>query len=194
MTLDELYQELNYVDHTREKRLYYSNLVMENTDLMPLILEIFFMVNDKISTKAFWVLEYITRRKLDFFLPLTSDFIEKMHTLKLDSSLRPAAKICEVLVSAYYGKKPSKVKSILSIEQREKIAETCFDWLIQDQKVAVKAHSMLALYLLGSELDWIHPELIETINKNLPFGTIGFQNRGKKIIRAIETGTLLKLY
>ena len=186
MTLEALYQELNYVDHTREKRLFYANLVMDNPDLIPKLLAIFFMVDDKISCRAAWVIEYVARRDITMLLPYIDTFINKIDTLHLDSSIRPAAKICEVLISAYYGKNPSPVKQILNPSHLEKIAETCFDWLIQKQKVAVKAHSMLALYLLGRQLDWIHPELKLTLEKDFNIESAAYKARARHILRKIK--------
>ena len=186
MTTEELYKELDYVDHTREKRLFYANLVIKNPDLLPKLLDIFFMVNDKISPRAAWVIEYVARRDITKLLPYIDNFISKIDTLQLDSSIRPAAKICEVLVSAYYGKSTSPVKQILKPFHLEKIAETCFDWLIQKQKVAVKAHSMLALYLLGNQFEWIHSELKLTLEKGFKNESAAYKARARHILRKLK--------
>ena len=67
MTTEELYKELNYVNHSREKRLHYANLVIDNPDLIPKLLEILFMVDDKISCRAAWVFEFMCGEKLRRF-------------------------------------------------------------------------------------------------------------------------------
>ena len=59
MTTEQLYNELNYVNHSREKRTYYANLVIGNPDLVSKLLEILFKVNDKISPRAAWVFEFM---------------------------------------------------------------------------------------------------------------------------------------
>jgi hypothetical protein len=59
LTKEDLYQELNYVNHSREKRLFYANLVIGNPALVPLLLDILFMVDDKISPRAAWVFEFM---------------------------------------------------------------------------------------------------------------------------------------
>ena len=186
MTTKELYKELDYVNHTREKRLFYANLVMDNQDLIPKLLDIYFLVDDKISPRAAWVIEYVARRDITVLLPYIDDFTEKINTLHLDSSIRPAAKICELLVSAYYGKNTSLTKQILKPTHLEKIAETCFDWLIQNQKVAVKAHSMLALYLLGNQFDWIHPELKLTLEKDFNNESAAYKARARHILKKLK--------
>lgn len=187
MTTEELYKELDFVDHTREKRLLYANFAINNPDLIPKLLVILFKVNDKISTRAAWVLEFVARRDITMLLPYIDNFVNKIDTLKLDSSIRPVAKMCELLVSAYYSKDMSLVKEVLKPKHLEKIAETCFDWLIQKQKVAVKAHSMSALYLLGNQFEWIHPELKSTLEKDFKSESAAFKARAKHILKKIKT-------
>ena len=82
MTTEKLYKELDYVDHTREKRLLYANLVIDNPDLIPKLLDIFFMVDDKISTRAAWVIEYVLRRDIKMLLPYIDDFVNNIDTLQ----------------------------------------------------------------------------------------------------------------
>ena len=186
MTNKELYKELDYVDHTREKRLHYANLVIDNPDLIPKLLDIFFMVDDKISTRAAWVIEYVARQDITLLLPDIDNFVSKIDTLKLDSSIRPASMISELLVSAYYDKNRSPVKQILNPSHLEKIAETCFDWIIQNQKVAVKAHSMLTLYLLGNQFEWIHPELKLTLEKDFNSESAAYKARARQILLKLK--------
>lgn len=190
MTTEELYKELDYVDHTREKRLIYANLVIDNPDLIPKLLDILFMVNDKISTRAAWVIEYVARRDITLLLPDIDNFVSKIDTLQLDSSIRPASMICELLVSAYYNKNTSHVKQILKPSHLEKIAETCFDWLIQKQKVAVKAHSMLTLYLLGNQFEWIHPELKLTLEKDFNAESAAYKARARHILKKLKKSSI----
>ena len=145
-----------------------------------------FMVDDKISTRAAWVIEYVLRRDITMLLPYIDDFVNNIDTLQLDSSIRPAAKIYELLVSAYYSKNTSPVKQKLKPFHLEKIAETCFDWLIQKQKVAVKAHSMLALYLLGNQFEWIHPELKLTLEKDFKNESAAYKARARHILKKLK--------
>ena len=52
-----------------------------------------------------------------------------------------------------------KKKIKLTENQETKIIETCLDWLIQDEKVAAKAYSMITLYNFGKKYSWINEEL-----------------------------------
>jgi len=182
LTTDALYQELNYVNHSREKRLYYAHLLLANTNLIPKILDIMFMVDDKISPRAAWVLEFMCKENLEALIPYLDTFTENMGRVHLDSAERPVAKICEYIAIAYYGKTPSKLKEALLPKHREKIIEACFDWLIKDAKVAAKAYSMNTLFLFGKDYDWVHPELITILQRDFASQSAAFKARAKQIL------------
>jgi len=62
----------------------------------------------------------------------------------------------------------------------------CFDWLITEQKVACQAYSMDALYLLGTEIDWIHPELEITLEQNIHHRSAAYKARGRITLEKIR--------
>ncbi|ARV08858.1 adenylosuccinate lyase [Winogradskyella sp. PC-19] len=186
MTKDQLYTELNYVNHSREKRLYYANLVIDNTYLISPLLEILFSVNDKISCRAAWVFEFMCTEKLEKIIPFLDIFINNISKVHLDSAVRPVAKICELLCTTYYGKDNSEIKNHLNIMHREKITEACFDWMINEEKVAPKAYGMNALYLLGLEFDWIHPELQIILERDFSLQSAAFKARARHILKKLN--------
>ena len=186
MTKEELYNELSYVNHSRENRKKYALLVISNPDLIPKILDILFQVNDKISCRAAWLLEFVARENLDSILPYLDRFTENMHLVHLDPAVRPVAKICEYLIEAYYHKDNNHTKEYLKPGHREKIIELSFDYMITDQKVAAKAYSMNSLYLLGKEYDWIHPELLMILERDFNLGTAAFKARARHLIKKLK--------
>ncbi|GAB5564574.1 MAG: hypothetical protein Wins2KO_16370 [Winogradskyella sp.] len=187
LTKDQLYKELNYVNHSREKRLFYANMVIENPNLVGPLLEILFDVDDKISCRAAWVFEFMCGEKLEAIIPHLDVFTANVSKVHLDPAVRPMAKICEYLIKAFYAKKPSKIKSVLTEKHKEKIIEACFDWMINDEKIAPKAYSMNALYLLGSEYDWIHPELALILERDFQMQSSGFKARARHILKKIKS-------
>ena len=186
MTTAQLYEELNYVNHSREKRLHYANLLIANPDLVPRLLEILFMVDDKISPRAAWVFEFMCNENLEEIIPYLDYFTENMHKVHLDSAVRPVAKICEYLVKAYYSKTENKIQSSLLPNHHEKIIEVCFDYMINDEKIAPKAYSMNSLFLLGKDYDWIHPELVIILERDFQMQSSGFKARAKHILKKIK--------
>ena len=186
MTKEELYKELSYVNHSRENRKRYALLVISNPDLIPKILDILFEVNDKISCRAAWLLEFVARENLDSILPYLDRFTKKMKTVHLDPAVRPIAKICEYLIQAYYHKNNNHTKDYLNALHKERIIEISFDYMITDQKVAVKAYSMNSLYLLGKEYDWIHPELITILEKDFNSNSAAYKARARQLLRKLK--------
>ena len=186
MTTDQLYQELNYVNHSREKRLKYAHMIIDNPELVPKVLDILFKVDDKKSTRAAWLLEFVAREQLEFILPYLDRITAEMHKVHLDSAVRPIAKICECLVEAYYSKNDNPVKHNLTPKHKERIIECCFDWMINDEKIAPKAYSMNSLYLLGQDYDWIHTELVIILERDFQIQSSGFKARARHILKKIK--------
>ena len=186
LTTTQLYSELNFVNATREKRLHYAQMVIKNPDLMPHLLEILFWVDDKLSCRAAWILEFVCKENLELLFPYLDNFTEQIHKVHLDSAVRPIAKICEFLIKSYYSKEENPIKTALQQKHQEKIIETCFDYMINDEKIAPKAYAMNTLYLLGKDFEWIHPELRQILERDYPNQSAGFKARAKHILSKIK--------
>jgi hypothetical protein len=186
LTTDQLYEELNFVSHSRENRLKYANLIIANPGLYPKLLDILFMVDDKISCRAGWIFEFACRENLEAAIPFLDQFTSNLEKVHLDSAVRPVAKICEYLVMAYYAKRDNAIKLALTPEYQEHIIAACFDWMINDEKIAPKAYSMNCLFLLGRDHDWIHPELELILERDFQMQSSGFKARARQVITKIK--------
>ena len=186
MTTEQLYKELQYVNHSRANRLKYSLMVIDNPELIPKVLDILFAVNDKRSPRAAWLIEFVARDNLEILMPHLDRITSEMHKVHLDSAVRPIAKICECLVEAYYSRQDNAVKNTLTKVHQERIIECCFDWMINDEKIAPKAYSMNSLYLLGQDFDWIHQELVLIIEKDYHMQSSGFKARARHILKKLK--------
>ncbi len=186
MTLSELYKDLDYVNHSREKRAYYAQLIVDNPDAMRHVLEILFMVDDPKSNRAGWLSEFVTKEDITIILPHLDYFTKHIHTVYQDSALRPVAKICEYLTISYYKEKHPETRKMLLSSHKDCIIECGFDWLITDQKVAVKAYTLTSLYHLGTETDWIHPELKRFMEDGYHTGSAAFKARCRHVKKWIE--------
>jgi len=186
MTTEQLYKELDYVNHSKENRKRYAKLVINNPDLIPQVLDILFNIDDKKSNRAGWLLEFIARENLDSILPYLDRITEQMHSVYLDSAVRPIAKICEYLIEAYYHKNPNHTKEYLKTKHIERIIELSFDYLITNQKIAAKAYSMNTLFLLGRDYDWIHPELKMILERDFYSESAGFKARARCLLKKIK--------
>ncbi|WP_411031999.1 adenylosuccinate lyase [Spongiimicrobium sp. 3-5] len=186
MTKTELYNKLNYVNHTREKRTEMAHMVRNDPTLVPVLLSLVFEVDDPVSSKACWVLEFVVKENLSLLFPHLDTFIANMGSVYLDSSVRPLAKICECLVLAYFSKNNEQVQLALSEKHLEQMVTSCFDWLIGDYKVAAKAYSMTSLYLLGRKFPWVHPELRLVIEQNYATGSAAYKARARHTLAKLK--------
>lgn len=186
MTKEQLIQSLDYVNATREKRMQMTRSVMGNPKLLAPLLQIAFEGQNPVCDKACWILEYVVKQNPEFILPYINNFTQGLHTLKSESSIRPMAKICEILTKAFFSRKPNNIQTVLSQDHLERMASACFDWLIGDHKVASKAYSMTSLFLLGKTFDWIHPELKLVLEQNYASGSSAYKARARMTLEKLN--------
>lgn len=177
---------LSYEKAYRSHRLAAANWVLQHTETFPELLQYCFANDPIISHKANWVLEFVCLDSLDLLYPQLDFFFKKISTVKTDSSVRPLAHICELLILQYYKKKDTILLKMFTEVHKEQLASCCFDWLITDQKVACQVRAMTCLYYLGTESDWIHPELQTILASKISVGSAGYQSRGKKTLKLIQ--------
>ena len=186
VTQQELYDALDYVNHSREKRAYYAQLVRRTPGLFPKVLTLLFQVDDPRSARAAWIAEFVCKEDISVILPHLDTFLTQLHTVHLDAAVRPVAKICEYLTLSYYKELFLLSRTHIQAQHKELIIENCFDWLITDQKVAPQAYSLTCLYLLGTEYDWVHNELSLIMEANYEKGTAAYKARCRHMREAIQ--------
>ncbi|MBU2997422.1 adenylosuccinate lyase [Cellulophaga baltica] len=186
MIKEELYQSLSHVNHSREKRTQMANLALANPEIITPLLEIAFSIDDPISSRACWVLEFTAKVHLPYIFPYLDTFTSKIGTVYLQPSVRPMAKICEYLIKSYFSKGKNSTQLALTEVHLERITATCFDWLIGEHKVAPQAYSMTCLLLLGSKFDWILPELKMILEKNYAKGSAAYKARARLTLAKIK--------
>lgn len=186
MTYLELYNALNYVDHSRTKRKEISNLVANHPSNIATLMKVAFQVDDPVSCKACWILEFTAKEHLDYLLPNMDTFIRNIGSVHLDPAVRPIAKICELLMKSYFQSKDRKTRNALNEEHLENITSACFDWLIGNHKVAAQAYSMTSLLLLGRKFPWIHPELRMVLEQNYQNGSAAYKARARMALAKLK--------
>ena len=186
MHLEEFYKELSYISALRENRMKFANMVLADMRLFPKLITILFMVDDKVSCKAAWVLEFVCAKNLYAIVPYLDEFTRNLNKIRFDSAVRPVAKVCEFMATHYSSKNSNGLKEALSTTHKACIVEACFDWMISDYKVASKVYAMGTLCLFGNEIDWIHPELTLILEQDFPNQSAGFKSRAKRTLQKIR--------
>lgn len=188
MNVDFLISTLNNIENPKRiNRNYAANIVLKHPELIKDLVDLTFKTDDKIAIKASWILEWIcTYHGVEKILPYVETFIKHLHLLHFDGTVRTCAKICEHLAIAYDSKTSNLIKENLSNSQIDTIIETGFDWLITNQKIAVKAYTMNTLFLFGKYRDWVHPELEHIIRTTVIHESKGCEARGRKVLALID--------
>lgn len=182
---DTIYDKLQYVTALRKQRKGLSEEILATPSLFPDLLNACFSDDNQTSAKACWVLEFVCKEKLEWILPHTDMFVDNIRELKADGAIRSAGKVCELLCEQYFNKRENPVKRSLTEVHLRKIAETCFDRLIGNEKVAVKAYAMYCLFLLGKKFRWIYPELQLVLEQGYGEHSAAYRSRAKHILDRI---------
>jgi hypothetical protein len=180
----ELQTKLNYLKAYRENRLLVAQDVLENPSLFKELVSICFSPLDKNNHKACWILEFVSYEELIWLQPHLDFFCSNLKILKDESSIRPIAKVVQLLVKSHYKKGENSI--LLSESNLQDCIEASFDWLINDVKVATKAYSIRTLYVLGNHYDWIHPELQIILNKDYADHSAAYKAVAKEVLKKIE--------
>ncbi|WP_337967424.1 hypothetical protein [uncultured Flavobacterium sp.] len=180
----ELQTKLNYLKAYRENRLMVAQDVLENPSLFKELVSICFSPLNKNNHKACWILEFVSYEELIWLQPHLDFFCSNLKILKDESSIRPIAKVVQLLVKSHYKKDENSIQ--LSETNLQDCIEASFDWLINDVKVATKAYSIRTLYVLGNHYDWIHPELQIILNKDYADHSAAYKAVAKEVLKKIE--------
>lgn len=183
----ELHHQLNFKKAYRKQRLNAAHWVLAHPDTFrELLAYCFDLSEDEIAHKANWVLEFVLLKKMPLLYPHLDFFFTELSKIKKHQSLRPLSHICEIITISYYKDENIQLQKVFNSNNKEKMIQCCFDWLITDQKIACQVRAMTALYYLGTEFTWIHPELSEIIESNILSDSAGYKARGKKILKNIK--------
>ena len=174
---------------TNAKRIYrdqVTKFVIENEETIAFLVEFTFGSQKDVAIKSSWVLELVCLQNINFLAPNLDFFIENIDKPSDESILRPLAKICFLITEAYYFNADKLIKLKIKENQKNKIIEVAFDWLINKHNVANQAYAMDTLFLFGKEYNWIPTELKLVLEKHIMNASPGYQVRAKRILKKLN--------
>jgi len=167
----------------RESRDYFRNWVLKEPELMTEVASIAFDLDNQFHIKACWIIELVAVSKIELLTPYITKFCNSVSQYNDDSAIRVMAKTTFLILKENYS---NKAKFTLTHNQIEQLTECCMDWLISDQKVATKAYSVEALFVLGKYQSWIHPELKQILSEGYNQHSAAYKATARKIIGKIK--------
>lgn len=135
-----------------------------------------FALEDKnlYAMRAARVIQLASHNHPELVRPYLKEIIFRLPNLKNDGLKRGMAKI---LIERSYSHDDETLGILVS---------TCFDWLMSPaEKPAIKVYAMEILYKISKFYPEIQPELISSIEDQLPRSTIAVKTRGKQIIKKL---------
>ncbi|NMH29620.1 hypothetical protein G6047_16385 [Flavobacterium sp. SE-s28] len=178
-----LVYEIEHSTAHRPIRDRIANSVLADEALFP---QLFFCALDTKSDfhfKACWIMELVLNQKISLIEPYLDEFCQSLPYFENDSALRSISKICLFICERHFGKNQTV---FASKEQLQHISEACFDWLISDGKVAMKAYAMRALFLTGKDFDWIYPELGTILEKDFPHHSAAYKAAARELLKKLK--------
>lgn len=180
MTITQLKKSLNTVNALRINRMRVATIVLDKPTLINPLIQIVFHVEEKVSVKAVWVLEFVVKSDFKLIIPYIELISQQSDKLHFDGAIRSMAKIIQIIV------KEKTLEPFLTANIKSHFIEIVFDWLITNQKVAVKAYSMAILFKLGAQQQWVHQELKTYILQHMEEGSPAFKARGRITLNEIS--------
>ncbi|KOS06486.1 hypothetical protein AM493_10900 [Flavobacterium akiainvivens] len=165
-----------------------SGMVFSTPALLAELMEMALDTSNKNHHKACWSLELVLERHIDWLAPYLDTFCNTLTGYKHEGAIRSVSKICLFTVGHN-----QKHPGFLNGRHLQHITEACFDWLIApNDKVATKAYAMRALYILGKNEDWVHPELQRILSEDFVKHTAAYKAAAKEVLLKLQSSNITK--
>ena len=151
-----------------------------------------YILNENISANVFLEVIHKIDKKQQIVLYHALDMLSKDTTyldtclnLYLEKALNETHESIKRCVSRTILHQLLRNKNRFHKEQKSKIINTMFDWIILPSAVATRVNAIHILYLLVNEEDWIKEQLTALIEQNLLLQEPSFLSRGRKILKLL---------
>ncbi len=137
--------------------------------------------NPELITNSAYAVDQALRTNIGMLRPYKSLFFEAFGKLRGHTEKRIFAKIFELISEAHL-----KNNFPLKPEESKLLVAQAFDWLISDEKVAVKAFAMQCIFNLRNTESWIKMELLAQLELQFPDASPAFQARAKHLLKKLK--------
>jgi hypothetical protein len=177
----QLFKNVAESSARRESRAGNAAFVLDHPHLANDLIALALDVSDKNHFKACWILEIVLEKDIRLMASKLDDFCHSLLLFTNESALRSVAKICMLCTQNL-----KKDASFLSEKQITQITEACFQWVITEEKVAVKAYAIRALFETGKVLDWVYPELVPVLEHGFSSHSPAYKVVAKEVMGKIN--------
>ncbi len=149
-----------------------TNYLISNPNKVNDLYKLFDHENNKIKWKAAWVFEHVFFEKSELTNPFISDLVLNFSKYKHNGVKRHISKIL-----AY-----SEINELID----GNFINYCFDLICNTEiPVAIKSHVMQILFNITKKYPDIKPELKLVLEEQIPYNSVGFKSKAKKLIKLL---------
>lgn len=168
----DIRQTLNQ-GNTKPIAVMISAYIGDDAEKFRELMEIFLGNDPRLSQRAAWVVSHCADRHPALIRPWIKPMIKN-----LKNNDNVAVKRNTVRVFQWVDIPGSEMG---------KLADICFDYLgSASEPIAVKVFSMSVLFNMCKKIPELKNELLPMIEDQMPYGSVGFRSRGRKIIAELK--------
>jgi len=160
-------------EHSKQQAKKIAGFIGKDTKRFDVLMRLFLDTNYRITQRAAWVLSHCIDEYPNLILPYIEQIVLN---LKEDT---PVAVVRNTV----------RILQLVDIPEDHWgiTADACFKFLASTtQPIAVKVFSMTVLANICVKVPELKHELKILIEDQLPYGSAGFKNRGKKTLKLLE--------
>ena len=160
-------------EHTKDQAQMIADYAINNPESLNELMECFFDDHFRICQRAAWPVGIIGQQHAHVLMPFLSEMVRNLDNPKHDAVIRNTIRTLQ------YVDIPEDLQG--------EVYEKCFIYLIGHKyPTAIKAFSSTVLVNIAMELPELKEELIIAIEEQIPFTTVGFVNRAKKLLLKLK--------
>jgi len=150
-----------------------ADLVFQKPELFEEFFRVFTGNSEPASRRAAWVVDTVSEKRPELLVSHIPDIIAMLPVFKHDGLKRHSIRML--------ARSPLPSGNLLGI-----LITICFDWLISPQEaVSTKVFCMEILYRISQAEPDLKKELADSIEWRLNEETVGFKNRGQKMLKKL---------
>ena len=164
------------------KRVYRDqarDFVLHHPEHVPTLMNHLCDPDSELHVRAAWVTELVFLKDSHLIEPYLETLVETLPKLSNESVLRPVSKILANHLN-------NTTIRVFDKTTEESLIEACFDWLIQDHKVATKVFAMDVLLHYSGSYEWIKEALISVLEKDTESASSGYRAHSRKILKKLS--------
>ena len=157
---------------SKEDIVFIANKVKDDKEMFAELMALFFSKEARTTYRYAWVVSHCVDMNPSLATPYLSKMVKNLYKDVGDATKRSSVRILQ------FADIPKKLWG--------ETIEICFRFLMSKEATVIKIFSMTVLYNLSLKIPEISNELKVLIEDQLPYGSAGFKNRGKKILAKLE--------